>query len=442
MLSFPPPVPQSKFTELHDTVINWLPQLQEGGLLYKAQVEALNNLKTHFADASKPNIGLVVMPTGAGKSGVAVLAPFVLNSTKVLIITPSLIISNQLYNDMCGAGENNFFVKKGITTAADAHRMTVLGYKLDCGKSNDEVCHQFNNHNLVITNAHKFGTNSGFNLEDLPHTMFDTVIVDEAHHYPAATWKRLVDHFPNSRRVFLTATPYHQGKNILGNSMDDQTKRYLAYQLTREDAVSACLIRPLQFVDSSEHAYKSHVNTVCEKCGYSTHYRDEVDRILCVVFQMLSSLKEHDKTVNIFHQGMILCYLTEEVDRVVAVMSHMFSACQLDERVVAYHGNSNKDGFEQFCGRKGNIPLPRFLVVCGKATEGFDRREISVVGILRNVSVKSSVLFSQFVGRCVRRAGPQDNCIAVVVSHPFHEQRRNFEKMDELAEVDPDDVDV
>lgn len=48
---------------------------------------------------NKPNIALVVLPTGSGKTGIAVLAPFVLNSTRVLVITPSVKLTEQISNN-------------------------------------------------------------------------------------------------------------------------------------------------------------------------------------------------------------------------------------------------------------------------------------------------------------------------------------------------------
>jgi superfamily II DNA or RNA helicase len=40
--------------------------------------------------------------------------------------------------------------------------------------------------------------------------------VDEAHHYPARTWRLIVENFKNKQIVFLTATPNRNGKPILG----------------------------------------------------------------------------------------------------------------------------------------------------------------------------------------------------------------------------------
>lgn len=83
------------------------------------------------------------------------------------------------------------------------------------------------------------------------------------------------------------------------------------------------------------------------------------------------------------------------------------------------------------------------LIVCGKLIEGFDRKEISVVGILRNVGKNSVVLFSQFVGRCVR-FHPNDpkNFKGCIVSHKAHDQKENFENLESvIADDDPIDDD-
>jgi len=75
----------------------------------------------------------------------------------------------------------------------------------------------------MVVNAHKVGSKSRVAIEgtlllitnkDLPRN-YDLVIVDEAHHYPAKTWKLLVDYFSNTNRLFLTATPLWRGKPIL-----------------------------------------------------------------------------------------------------------------------------------------------------------------------------------------------------------------------------------
>lgn len=79
---------------------------------------------------------------------------------------------------------------------------------------------QIPNFNLVISNAHKFGVTSNTKITRVPADFFDFIIVDEAHHYPANTWRNIVDHFQHQKKLFLTATPKNRGYDIL----EDQDK--------------------------------------------------------------------------------------------------------------------------------------------------------------------------------------------------------------------------
>ena len=64
---------------------------------------------------SEPDIALVVLPTGYGKTGVAVLAAYALSAKRVLVVTPSVKISEQIYEAFCGsASKPMFLLERGI----------------------------------------------------------------------------------------------------------------------------------------------------------------------------------------------------------------------------------------------------------------------------------------------------------------------------------------
>ncbi len=44
-----------------------------------------------------------------------------------------------------------------------------------------------------------------------PTDLLDLVVVDEAHHAPAATWMAILDYF-DARAMLLTSTPHRRGK--------------------------------------------------------------------------------------------------------------------------------------------------------------------------------------------------------------------------------------
>ena len=76
--------------------------------IWQHQIEATKKIRDHLKNRKKPNIGLCVLPTGSGKSGIAVLAAYACNAKRVLIITPSKHISNQMFKSFCNENGESF----------------------------------------------------------------------------------------------------------------------------------------------------------------------------------------------------------------------------------------------------------------------------------------------------------------------------------------------
>ena len=99
-----------------------------------------------------------------------------------------------------------------------------------------------------------------------------------------------------------------------------------------------------------------------------------------------------------------------------------------------YVSDSSSAVLTQF--KNGKI---RTLVVIGKLLEGFDHKPISVLGIVRNIAPTSRVLFSQFVGRAVRKTSVDDSINAQIVTHACFNQRVNYNNFDRVTDVYPED---
>ena len=241
--------PQSVFNTQHGGMMQLLQSLSQEGneqvSLYPHQVEAVLRLKDYFDPQINPQnrngIALVVLPTGCGKTGVAILASYALNAKRVLVITPSIIISRQIYE-----AYGSFLTDHGVIPNAPEATQAALPTRSLIKKSS-EIRPGLSSMVMVV-NAHKIGGQSCVKIEDIPNKHdgpgYDLVIVDEAHHYPAPTWRLLVDHFSNSRRLFLTATPEHRGQPILPTINP-------CYRLTRADAVTRGIIREVMFDDDT-----------------------------------------------------------------------------------------------------------------------------------------------------------------------------------------------
>jgi len=243
---------QSRWQKQHDSIISTLyktkvaltnsraPRVQNR--LYEYQVDCLIALENFF-NRHQNHKALVVAPAGSGKSGLIALLPFVLKSRKCIVFTPAPVITNQI-RDAFGYPEKktSFLVKTGIV-APEKHRN-----KLDTFFENPFVPVDASNtsaiasHALVIVNVQKFGGNALFSLttESEKSTQlrkafskFDTAIVDEAHHFPAATWVNIIKCFEAKKVILLTATPYrgHIGNEI---SLTDIPGLELAYKIPKE----------------------------------------------------------------------------------------------------------------------------------------------------------------------------------------------------------------
>ena len=239
--------PQSVFNTQCKPLSNFLSSDNALNCVYDHQIKAVQSASEQLNNPDKPNIALVVLPTGCGKTGVAVLAAYALNASRVLVITPSLIISKQIHEAFCGSKSRDcFLLERGIIPGDQVHYVCPQGTYI---KATSEIrMHKIDP--LMVVNAHKIGGLSSVRIEDVPNDSYDLVIVDEAHHYPAPTWKLLVDHFHKSRRLFITATPEYKGKPIL---------EYPAcFTLSRKNAVKKGIIRDINFHEIPLQADRGH----------------------------------------------------------------------------------------------------------------------------------------------------------------------------------------
>ena len=229
--------PESVFNRQSQALFDFLNSERATAHIHQHQIEAVRTVHEQLSDPMNLNIALVVLPTRCGKTGVAVLASYVLNATKILVITPSVTISKQIYDAFCDK-DNMFLLERQIITAEEKAFLLHRGV---CIKNSTGVLDNLH-FPLMIVNAHKIGGRSNVAIEAIPSDNYDLVIVDKAHHYPAPTWKLLVDNFPKSRRLFLTATPFYRGEYILPHPP--------CFQLTRDVAVRRNVIRPISFCEA------------------------------------------------------------------------------------------------------------------------------------------------------------------------------------------------
>ncbi|MGR6092278.1 DEAD/DEAH box helicase [Brevibacterium sp. CSND-B09] len=167
---------------------------------------ALGSLLGHWAvHQRKP--ALIAIPTGSGKTAIALAAPYLARSRRALVVVPSAQLRSQIAEAF-----RTQAVLREIGAIADSVNPEVLEVKgrLDSWKPCTDA-------DVVVALPQSISPDHYGEHGKPPFDLFDLVVVDEAHHAPARTWRAILDHFEEAKKVLLTATPKRRdGKPVPG----------------------------------------------------------------------------------------------------------------------------------------------------------------------------------------------------------------------------------
>lgn len=153
---------------------------------------------------------VIQLPVGCGKSGVASILPFGIAKGRVLIITPNLTIKDELQQTLDVTNRQKCFWRR-MQILKDGDMMAGP-YVCTLETGNLSVCEQSH---IIVTNIQQLANNADKWLNQFPDDFFDLIIVDEAHHGAASSWKLVFSRFPNAKVVNLTATPFRSDRQEL-----------------------------------------------------------------------------------------------------------------------------------------------------------------------------------------------------------------------------------
>ena len=168
-----------------------------------AQLGAIHAVAGHFAQRSDPAI--VTMPTGSGKTGVMNACAFVLRATRVLVVTPSRLVREQIAEEI--ASLSLLLRLTALPNGIEHPNVSNVRERITTPERWRELCQ----YDVVVGTVQSISPALDQVAEPAPD-QFDLVIVDEAHHSSARTWQALLNCFPNSRRVLFTATPFRRDR--------------------------------------------------------------------------------------------------------------------------------------------------------------------------------------------------------------------------------------
>ncbi|MBI1823704.1 MAG: DEAD/DEAH box helicase family protein, partial [Nitrospirae bacterium] len=153
---------------------------------------------------------VIQLPVGCGKSGLASILPFGIAKGRALIITPNLTIKDELQKTLDISNRQKCFWRR-MQVLEDAD-MIAGPYVCTLETGNISVCEQSH---IILTNIQQLATNTDKWLNQFSADFFDLIIVDEAHHGAASSWKKVFSKFPVAKVINLTATPFRSDRQEL-----------------------------------------------------------------------------------------------------------------------------------------------------------------------------------------------------------------------------------
>lgn len=213
---------------------------------------------------------------------------------------------------------------------------------------------------------------------------FKLVIADEAHHYVAQSFRRVIDHFRagGAKIMGLTATPNRADEAALGQIFES-----VAYQYELQDAIPDGWLVPLRVVTHHlESLDLSHVSTTAgdfNQAELSEEMRKQTAGIVPEVLKVADGRKT-----------LVFASSVPNAEALAA----LFNGHQPGSAMVIHGGTDpilRRSIVRDF--REGAFQI---LTNCAVATEGFDVPDIQVVVVAR--PTKSLPLYQQIIGRGTR----------------------------------------
>lgn len=375
-----------------DTAVN----IEGNNKLRTPQIEAYLKIRSFFTDGNKE--ALVVLPTGTGKSGLISIAPFGTCYGKVLIVTPGLVTKDSIRKTQ-EALYDNFWINFDVLFN---HQDLPITVEYSAGLLRQHL----DESNIVYSNIQQLSTGRESSLINAVESdYFDLIIVDEAHHAPADSWKKLLGYFSNAKKLFVTGTPYRGDNQELPGTLIHETQlsevmrdKYVKW--LRKETVNA----------------HSLFFTIADYPG-RTFTRDEILELKDKEWMEKSvALSEECSRDVISHSVQKLKELKEQSPKVphkiLAVGCSILHAenikiwyMQFGLQVALVHSQMEpEDVLSEF--RRVDAHEVDVVVSVNMLMEGYDHKYLTILALFR--PYRSINAFAQIVGRVLRAIPPEE----------------------------------
>lgn len=342
------------------SAINLPPAQGSDSGLRRAQAGAAHSIAAYFS-LPRTDPGIVVMPTGSGKTALISLAPFLLAAKRVLILTPSQLVRAQIAEEL-----STLKVLKKVGVLPDAHPgPKVIEIKERLTSKELWLVLEECDYAVATPQCVSPGIEQ---IAPPPHGLFDLIIMDEAHHSEAPRWADILAHFQDAKRLLFTATPFRRDKKEL--------RGHVIYNYPLRLAHEDKIFGNLRFIPVDPTNEASHDTAIARQAEW-IYRKDIKDGFKHRLMVRTDSKKRADELAEVYRSATSL-------NLSVVHSGHALSTIKKTLKRLA---DGNIDG----------------IICVAMMGEGFDFPQLKIAAI--HAPHKSLAVTLQFIGRFARTSG-------------------------------------
>ena len=242
---------------------------------------------------------------------------------------------------------------------------------------------------------------------------WDLIIIDEAHHSSADSYKKIMDYFTPNLWLGMTATPDKRDDNLEGRNIYEIFNHQIAYEIRLQNAMEEDLLCPFHYFGITDLEVIADAGKSSEEKVENFRYLTSDERVLNVMKQAEFFGHSGERV-----KGLIFCSRIDEARE----LSSKFN--EKGWRTLVLSGGDSEAvrsaAIERLAGDEAEDALD-YIISVDIFSEGVDIPEINQVIMLR--PTESPIIFIQQLGRGLRKAEDKEY---VVVIDFIGNYRNNF----------------
>jgi superfamily II DNA or RNA helicase len=315
---------------------------------------------------------LVVLPTGAGKTVIFSQLPIIKPDT-----LPMLVLAHR-------------------SELLEQARSKILDCNPNLTVEIEQAERKAGKVDVVVASVATLGRNNTPRIEQYPKDYFKSIVIDEAHHAAAPSYRRIIDFFSPDFLLGVTATPQRSDSTRLIDVFDE-----IVYYRTIQDLIKDGWLSPLvgYRVKTSTDISEVEIQNGEYSQSQLEEKIDNPERNAHVVAAYRNLAM--DKKTLIFASGV----------RHAENLALSFNQASVKTAVIV--GSTPREEREKILAQFANGQIS-VIVNVGVLTEGFD--EPSLEAIILAKPTRSTLLYTQIVGRGTRLFEGKEHCIIIDIA--------------------------